>query len=243
MTTGRNGKNVSERQDEAGARLDWEGGRAPRGGREARQEATRRLIARAASDLLAERALDAMTMDDVAQAANVSKATLYKHYASKEALFEAVVEEFCARMQALPILAPPREAEPEIYLRRTVAAFAEVMLSQEAITLTKRCIEAGQAGRPGAGSLLWSSFYERLHGKASEHLHELQVRGTIRSGSADDLARRFLAMIVSPLLLSTMLECRTAPDPSDVLAAAESAVRLVLFGVRSQSMPEGVSTL
>lgn len=242
MTMERGGGQILGKRAKSDVRHDAGEALASVGGRAAKQQATRRLIARAASQLLTEHALGSVTMDDVAQAANVSKATLYKHYASKEALFEAVVEEFCLRTQTLPVLPPLQDVEPQTCLYRTAEAFAAIMLSQEAISLTRRCIEVDQTGPSRAGTLLWRAFYERLHGKALEHLHYLQLRGIIRSGSIDDLARSFLAMITSPLLLSSMLERRTAPDGADVLAAALSAARMVLFDAHPQSTIENAPT-
>lgn len=45
-----------------------------------------------ASILFREQGFDRLTMDSVARAAGVSKATLYVHFKSKEALFVAVIE-------------------------------------------------------------------------------------------------------------------------------------------------------
>jgi AcrR family transcriptional regulator len=50
-----------------------------------------RLIVPAAKALFIERGYEAVSMDDVALAAGVSKATLYAHYASKEELFFATI--------------------------------------------------------------------------------------------------------------------------------------------------------
>ena len=54
---------------------------------QAREEA----ILQATCRLLGEKAYDAMTMDDVANAVGIAKASLYKHFASKEALAAAAM--------------------------------------------------------------------------------------------------------------------------------------------------------
>ena len=43
-------------------------------------------VLHAALDLFAERGIDATSMDAIAQSSGVSKATIYKHWADKEAL-------------------------------------------------------------------------------------------------------------------------------------------------------------
>lgn len=49
-------------------------------------------VLRAALDLFAERGIDATSMDAIAQASGVSKATIYNHWADKEALLMGVME-------------------------------------------------------------------------------------------------------------------------------------------------------
>ncbi|WP_042421976.1 TetR/AcrR family transcriptional regulator [Comamonas granuli] len=57
-------------------------------------------ILQAACRLLGEKAYDAMTMDDVANAVGIAKASLYKHFASKEELCCAAMVQILQRVQA-----------------------------------------------------------------------------------------------------------------------------------------------
>jgi AcrR family transcriptional regulator len=73
---------------------------APRG--RPRSERSHRAILRATNEILAERGFVDLTMDEVAQRAKVSKATIYRHWATKGTLvFEAFSADFLAR-QPLP---------------------------------------------------------------------------------------------------------------------------------------------
>src|SRR3989344_2588171 len=60
---------------------------------------------------LGEKAFDAMTMDDVANAVGIAKASLYKHFCSKEELCSAAMVQILGRVQAyladLPTEMPP----------------------------------------------------------------------------------------------------------------------------------------
>ncbi|MFK0294037.1 TetR/AcrR family transcriptional regulator [Streptomyces sp. NPDC090442] len=60
--------------------------RAPLGRRERKKAATRQALADAALRLFAERGYDEVGIRDVAEAADVSTTTLFKHFPSKEAL-------------------------------------------------------------------------------------------------------------------------------------------------------------
>src|SRR5439155_22880130 len=77
---------------------------APRRGRP-RSEKAKQAILTAASDLLLDRGLRAMSMDDVAERAGVSKATIYRWWASKELL----ALDALATAWAAPVPAPQRD--------------------------------------------------------------------------------------------------------------------------------------
>eukprot|EP01035_Chromulina_nebulosa_P011284 gene11284-15106_t len=57
----------------------------------------RRQVLDAAGDLFMAQGYGAVSMEAVARAAGVSKATLYAHFASKDALFASIVAEACER--------------------------------------------------------------------------------------------------------------------------------------------------
>lgn len=63
--------------------------------------------------LLGEKSFDAMTMDDVANAVGIAKASLYKHFASKEDLCCAAMIQILGRVRAyldtLPTDMPPQD--------------------------------------------------------------------------------------------------------------------------------------
>lgn len=57
-------------------------------------------ILQATCQLLGAKAFDAMTMDDVAQAVGIAKASLYKHFSSKEELCCAAMVQVLGRVRA-----------------------------------------------------------------------------------------------------------------------------------------------
>jgi AcrR family transcriptional regulator len=71
---------------------------APRGRGRPRSKQSHQAIIKATNELLAERGFDNVTMDEVAERAGVSKATIYRRWASKGVLvFEAFAADFLAR--------------------------------------------------------------------------------------------------------------------------------------------------
>jgi len=66
--------------------------------RERHKQQTRQLIFQAASDLFAERGFDAVTVAEVARAADVSEMTVFNHYPTKEDLVFSKMEFFEERL-------------------------------------------------------------------------------------------------------------------------------------------------
>ena len=93
---------------------------------QAREEA----IIRVVNLLLAEKGFDAMTVDEVAAAVGIAKASLYKHFPSKEDLAAAAMVSVMRRAQAF-IATLPAEAPPLQNLRAVVRWTMEVKLAGE----------------------------------------------------------------------------------------------------------------
>lgn len=87
--------------------------------------------------LLGEKSFDAMTMDDVANAVGIAKASLYKHFASKEDLCCAAMVQILGRVQAyLDTL--PADMPPQDKLRDLVRWSLEKLIANEMPLLPSR---------------------------------------------------------------------------------------------------------
>ncbi len=93
---------------------------------QAREEA----IIRVVNLLLAEKGFEAMTVDEVAAAVGIAKASLYKHFPSKEDLAAAAMVSVMRRAQDF-IATLPTDAAPRDNLRAVVRWTMEVKLAGE----------------------------------------------------------------------------------------------------------------
>jgi AcrR family transcriptional regulator len=93
---------------------------------QAREEA----IIRTVNLLLAEKGFEAMTVDEVAASVGIAKASLYKHFPSKEDLAAAAMVSVMRRAQDF-IVTLPTEASPVDNLRAVVRWTMEVKLAGE----------------------------------------------------------------------------------------------------------------
>ena len=99
----------------------------------AREEA----ILQSTCRLLGEKAYDAMTMDDVANAVGIAKASLYKHFSSKEELCSAAMVQILERVRAY-LADLPNEWVPTEKLRALVRWSLERLITNEMPLLPSR---------------------------------------------------------------------------------------------------------
>ena len=116
--------------------------------REARRQATSRAILTAARRLFLQQGLAQTSMDQVAQAADVSRATLFNYYPGKAALLAALGESLELRMVAA--LGHCREKQPDAdaALRQLFAHAGRVLEQTADLTRLLLLGDASQEGFP-----------------------------------------------------------------------------------------------
>ncbi|MCG7534782.1 TetR/AcrR family transcriptional regulator [Pseudoalteromonas sp. OOF1S-7] len=94
-------------------------------------------ILSAAVEEFAQRGLQATTMEAICSAAGVSKRTLYKHYATKEALFDAVVISLIERIQPITTIQFIPNYDFEIQLRHLADSAVSLLADEDYIKLSR----------------------------------------------------------------------------------------------------------
>jgi AcrR family transcriptional regulator len=87
----------------------------PEGLRERKKRATRDAIAASARRLFAKRGFDAVTVAEIAAAADVSEKTVFNHFSTKEDLVFAGGEERLAQLRAAIIQRPPGTSVLDVF--------------------------------------------------------------------------------------------------------------------------------
>ena len=178
--------------------------------------------------LFIEHGYHGVTMDTVVAAAGGSKATIYRHFASKQALFSAIVDDLQATLAAAP---PPQDVVDLPLadgLRILGRATATAALSERAIVLLR--LAAGEHNRfPELSRLLFElapgRSYERFH----NYLEAKQARGEVTVPDVQIASEHFLAGLAGHLQLRMLLGVG-APTPEDIDRRVEAAVGLFLRG-------------
>ena len=205
------------------------------GGRPSQEEALRRdaRLLEIAAAMFMERGFDATTIDAVAEAANVGKATLYARYRDKAALFAAVFHRQIDRWLSISAPEAPgpddRVADVLLAMGRRMAAAA---LTPEAVAINR--IVTAQAVRfPELAQMVHREGWQRSNDVVAAVLDHFARDGQIAVEDVKMAADLFLSLVLGRLSRLAMLGIAT--DPEQIDRRVEAAVRLFLDGVASRS--------
>jgi len=190
--------------------------------REQRSRAKRGAILQGAKRVFMARGYGASSMDAVAEAAGVSKMTLYRHFDGKEALFAGLIEELCENMLAGELEAVMADLLPAEALRRFARRFIDTIFAPETIEL-HRVVLAEVTRFPELGRLFYESGPARNIAALAGYFVE-------RADDPDAIAaaETFLEMLRGYTHLRVLLGVEPIPDAAAREALIERAVKRFL---------------
>lgn len=201
-----------------------------------RPSAKQRAILAAATATFLEIGYDAASMDRIAQRAGVSKITIYKHFASKEALFSEIALRKCDH-----ILEPlHRLGENGSSLKDCLLSVAQQMLTTfldaEAMGLY-RLIIAEVKKFPDLGRALFASGPKKAVDALAQWLEHQNHLGLLRVPHPQRAASLFFGMVGGAFDTQCLLMPDTPIDQKDLQAHAEDAVAVFLRYFEAEGAP------
>jgi len=160
----------------------------------------RRQILDAARQLFLEHGYGDTSMDRIAEKAEVARRTVYNQFKSKEALFEAMVQEIWSHFPVLDITSDEESlADPRAGLLRVGHAVANFWITDESVAFLRMVIAEG-----GRFPSLLKTFLELGKGPAmaavTHYLLKLTKKKLLDISDTKLATRQFLGMIDEPLL-------------------------------------------
>jgi AcrR family transcriptional regulator len=187
----------------------------------------RALLLDAAAHVFLEKGYAAATMHAIALGAGMSKKTLYQVFASKLALFDALLAD---RIFGLP--APPDicGCSQEESLSRLLMAIAEVLLLPDRIGLIRLIVSDGVA------SPELTTAFERLReahdlNSLEKWLQHEQSAGRLRAGDAAADAKLLFGMTIAEPMLQTLMHAPRKDNEQSCEDRVRWAVRIFLRGL------------
>ncbi len=169
-------------------------------------------------------------IDRIVEESGVSKRTLYAHFPSKEALFGAIIREYCE-----VILTPLREPDlsdrdPRETLIALGRMFWEVLLSPDALSLY-RVVIAEATRFPDLGRVFYESSHEPAARRLAAYIQEKSEEGLFRRVDSRTAAEGFFGLVRGYIHERALLDIDTQIDRDALDASLAFAADVFLRGV------------
>lgn len=181
----------------------------------------RAAILTAARELFSQQGYDKTSLQRIAEAANVSTATLFKQFPHKAALFEAIVLSFWSEVDT-PVSAPA-PGDPGTGMRTLGARYA-ALLQREGMAGLFRLVIAEAPQFPELARIQFdlgkAPFFDEVRG----YIEAESESGALMADDAEMAATQFLGMISNYLLWPRMLLVDWELPTEKVAQVVEGAV-------------------
>ena len=171
------------------------------------------LIIAAAREAFLEKGYDGVSMDEVANRAGVAKQTVYARYASKDALFLAVVESVQGRMLSAVSAAGPHAIRDRLH--RIARELLDVVLDSSILSLSR--IALGASYRfPTLGHSIYGARIKELHAFLADIIEHAAKEGCLLVDDPTLAAEQFLALIRGELHLHCLYDPSFRPSSAKI---------------------------
>ena len=198
-----------------------------------KQEATRQRILDAALALFSARGYDSVSVGEIAKAVGIKAPSLYNHFPSKRAIFDAIVEATAAQYEAdtdkIDIHVQNVAQDIPAFTEITADALFEKVrqiflysLHDENISRFRRMMTIEQFRSPELAALYSRRYVERVLDYHAGIFRALIAVGEIPAEGPDTLAMMYVAPVLTLIAI-----CDRQPErEAECLAALEAHVRL-----------------
>ena len=164
-----------------------------------RSDRKRQAIMAAATSMFLSRGYDGTSMDDVAGLAEVSKPTVYKHFADKQGLFNAIILATTDQIDAVVHLVVDALADtPDLEQDLTVFAsrFLSALMQPDVLRL-RRLVIANADRFPEMGRTWYERGFERVLATLAGQFQRLQQLGLLEVDDTQVAADHFVGLLLS----------------------------------------------
>jgi AcrR family transcriptional regulator len=193
--------------------------------------AKRRQIMDGASAVFLDQGFDAASMGEIARTAGVSKGTLYVYFDSKEALFEAIVEEQC-RAQAEQVFAlDSSDHDVEAVLTRLGTAYVRFLCRPGGLSPLRTVISISER-MPAIGKQFYETGPATGVARLRRYLEDQVAAGHLVIGDVEVAAAQFLDSCQSTMFKPMLLNFGGPPSDERIDHVIGIAVRTFLAAYR-----------
>lgn len=193
----------------------------------------RRSIVAGATATFLELGYAGATMSHIARSAHASKQTVYNQFGSKEALFEAAVNDIWSGLDALSEPKPGVDMDNPRAAMMTLGCAIADFWSSSAVVPFLRMVVAETPRFPDLKRMFNQCATSRILGLIRGLLQTLAERGLLSMGDANIAALQWMGLLSQPLLWSRIIDLgyRPTDDDHERLVAQSVDMFLGYYGV------------
>jgi AcrR family transcriptional regulator len=189
-----------------------------------RRAATVGAILLEARRLFTQHGFEATSIDDIAEAAGVAKGAVYHHFASKEAVFQRVLEDVQAAIASAPV--PPQALAPRDAVEQIAAATLRYLLAASEPEFRRVLLIDGPAV---VGWRRWREIDDRFFGAGARLAMQWLLGPEASDPEVDAMTHLMMGAVMEAALV-----CATADDPQRSARELSSALGRMLGGLAAR---------
>ena len=171
------------------------------------------------------------SVDVIAREAGVSKATLYSHFRSKEALFGAIICQQCGRFVVEAQMTDVMKADPAQVLRKLGQGFLENLLTPHMLALYR--VVAAEAHRfPALGRTVYDSGPGPAKASLAGYFRDLTRKGRLSVKHPEIAADQFFGALLGGIHFRQILALEKPPTRRQIENWVDYAVTSFLAAHR-----------
>ena len=170
----------------------------------------------------------ATRLDDIARRAHVSKGTIYRYFASKEELFEALLRQsMTSHLEHVAMLVETFPGSMEAFLRGPFRAFQQAVLGSETKHLIRLLVAEAHAFPE-----LTTFYYREVIEPGLEVLRRIVARGVARGEFRPTALERFPQALVAPAVVGLLWKALFDHEQDlDIDGLLDTHLDLILHGL------------
>jgi TetR/AcrR family transcriptional repressor of mexJK operon len=171
-----------------------------------------------------------VSMDKIARAAPVSKATLYNHFDSKNALLAAVISGLCRSLLQTLTQATIESDDVENNLRKIAASAVDLIFTEDALAIY-RLVIAESPDFPELGQLFYESGPQAALTQLEDYLRRLNAGGRFNIADPVFAADAFFSMLKGDLHLRCLLTKTLRPSAGEKKRLVTQVISFYMRGI------------
>jgi len=195
--------------------------------RRSKDEVKHEAILKAATRLFLKNGYTNTSMDAIADAARVTKQTVYSHYKNKDALFTHMVAVLCEKHTPSVALreSPGHSIESQLY--EIGSAFINMLTSYEGLSVTRLVIAEVQQ-HPELAKRFYEGGTQRMIAMFSQFLTRQNNNGILSIPDTTSAASYFFAMLKGRYHLRMLLAIKPIPSVKEKEAHVHETVKVFM---------------